>query len=351
MLKNPYKMYRGRGNVYLQEATNDVYQFDTTDLEGLTGLKEILQRLGDTIRTTGDKNVKTTKQDDVMKILQYYKLVQGISDELYAELSIIGGLGTYDAKAIQNYMEGIKKQTFPLFFKKYPDFIDFTNANWEEWKQEIIQKYYKTGTTSLQGFDYKKAEELKKLYNSTDFFTKKSSSSNWRFPSEDREIVRWINKYINFYNTFSETKMATVSTVFSEKTLILGDFELKKFDDDVNGKEFIHVIGKLTFTSAYANQTFNNDMSKVELEEIKNNDPSNSVLQVTLTFNLDSSSNEIKRIIECEYTKPWKDLKTFINQSLDACVKEYKRENNIRFDDFQPFFVSDGKRKKRSKRH
>jgi len=298
--KTPYKIYKRGKNVYLVETVNNALNINLDDLNDFEELRNILKKLAK------DSEKNPSIRFEILYILQYYKLVQNISDDVLRELSSCGGIKVCNPQIIEKYRDEIKTQIFPKFFETYPDVVDFTTDNWKEWLGQLADKYAKLGTHYVQGFDVKKAITVYYHYN---------------------------NKTFNVTN-IDENKINEVKIKFLDNNLKLTKTQL--FRNNLNGT--------LVFTSAFNNNKFNNNDIINETNKVinwdkieKNDDSTNDVFKIVLTFNDNTVTSNIYYVNQYSYID-------FIDSSLEKMMKDYQIEKNVHLDDYKQF--PDGKKKK-----
>lgn len=333
-----YNMFK-RGNQFILrgEQKNEL-KLNRESIEDYDKIIKKLDNLNKEVQNEKDKGKQHDKLTEIYQLLFYYKDNQNVGSEILKEFAKSAGIPTYNPKVIQSYIENFRTTTFPLFFKQYPDIVDFTEDNWNAWRGEIVKKCFKSGISDLGGFNpklfYDDTEKNKLKDAIKEYKTKGKQYFQTTYTDAElaANILKLKSKFFKL-NKISDIAMETMSGKSKEE-------RIKKYINKVGDIGFIEenpgsytLKGKLIYTIPYdyTKKTF----SLINTDTTPKND---DVLKVTVTFGSSVT-------VDVELAEAYANLKKFIEDALQICMDDYQKETKVKLDEIKPF--QDGKRRKR----
>lgn len=335
-----FNMFK-RGNQYiLRDEKENELKLNRESVEDYDAIIEKLADLKLKFQTESDKETKDEIQTKIYQLLFYYKDNQNVGSEILKEFALSAGISTYNPKVIQSYIENFRTTTFPLFFKQYPDIVDFTKENWDTWRKEIVKKCFKSGISDLRGFDTKlfydetKKEELQTKIKDYKYKGKAYFQPKYTEVDLAANILKIKSNFWKL-NDLTEKALEAMKTK-NNKTKI--DNYIKNVDNTfitINADNSYTLTGKLIYTIPY--DYTKKEFSLINADQVPKND---DVLKVTVTFDTD-----IK--VKVELAEAYAILEKFIEDALQICMDDYQKETKVKLDEIKPYH--DGKRRARKK--
>lgn len=348
-----FNMFK-RGNQYiLRDEKKDELKLNRESIEDYDKIIEKLGVLNREFQNDKNKESQHEKLTQIYQLLFYYKDNQNVGSEILKEFAKSAGIPTYNPKVIQSYIENFRTTTFPLFFKQYPDIVDFTKDNWNTWCEEIVKKCFKSGISDLGGFNPKlfyDDEEKKKLqkkikeYKIAEGTHKGKTYFNTKY-EEDELVLNILKMKSKFFklNNIKDTALEAMAM----KGILPKDKIQKYINNNVDKAGFItkndadnsYILnGTLIYTIPYDYTT--KDFSPINLDKVPKND---DVLKVTVTF------KDTGIEVNVELAEAYANLRKFINDALKICMDDYQKETKVKLGEIKPF--QDGKRKRKTSKN